>query len=94
MPYSGIDLIGGKKIDGYNTLFSGSGDMNCGHGIDIDREEWEQGYGLFAWTQHQQEVCTTCHRALKEKTMHTTFALWQAALQDPILAPVMQGGYR
>lgn len=21
--------------------------MNCGHGIDIDREEWEQGYGLF-----------------------------------------------
>ena len=46
-PYSGIDLIGGKKIDGYNTLFSGSGDMNCGHGIDIDREEWEQGYGLF-----------------------------------------------
>ena len=47
MPYSGIDLIGGKKIDGYNTLFSGSGDMNCGHGIDIDREEWEQGYGLF-----------------------------------------------
>ena len=47
MPYSGIDLIGGKKIDGYNTLFSGSGDMNCGHGIDIDKKEWEQGYGLF-----------------------------------------------
>ena len=47
MPYSGIDLTGGKKIDGYNTLFSGSGDMNCAHGIDIDREEWEQGYGLF-----------------------------------------------
>ena len=23
--------------------------------------------------------------------MHTTFELWQAALQDPILAPVMQG---
>ena len=35
-PYSVIDLTGGKKIDGYNTLFSGSGDMNCGHGIDID----------------------------------------------------------
>ena len=47
MPYSGIDLIGGKKIDGYNTLFSGSGDRNCGHGIDIDKKEWEQGYGLF-----------------------------------------------
>ena len=34
-------------VGGYNTLFSGSGDMNCSHGIDIDREEWEQGYGLF-----------------------------------------------
>ena len=21
--------------------------MNCGHGIDIDREDWEGGYGLF-----------------------------------------------
>ena len=45
--YSVIDLTGGKRIDGYNTLFSGSGDMNCGHGIDIDREDWEGGYGLF-----------------------------------------------
>ena len=25
------------------ALFSGSGDMNCGHGIDIDREDWEGG---------------------------------------------------
>ena len=47
MPYSALDLTGGKKIDGYNTLFSGSGEMNCGHGLDIDREDWEQGYGLF-----------------------------------------------
>ena len=44
MPYSALDLTGGKKIDGYNTLFSGSGDMNCGHGLDID---WKNGYGLF-----------------------------------------------
>ena len=47
LPYSGIDLIGGKKIDGYNTLFSGSGDMNWCYGKAIEREEWEQGYGLF-----------------------------------------------
>ena len=47
MPHSALDLTGGKKIDGYNTLFSGSGDMNCGHGLDIDREDWENGYGLF-----------------------------------------------
>ncbi|XP_015764367.1 PREDICTED: uncharacterized protein F54H12.2-like [Acropora digitifera] len=47
MPYSALDLTGGKKIDGYNTLFSGSGEMNCGHGLDIDRENWEQGYALF-----------------------------------------------
>ena len=47
MPYSALDLTGGKKIDGYNTLFSGSGDMNCGHRLDIDRVDWENGYGLF-----------------------------------------------
>ncbi|XP_068735631.1 uncharacterized protein F54H12.2-like [Montipora capricornis] len=47
MPYSALELTGGKKIDGYNTLFSGSGDMNCGHGLDIDRLDWENGYGLF-----------------------------------------------
>ena len=46
MPYSALKLTGGKKIDGYNTLFSGSGDMNCGHGLDIDRLDWENGYGL------------------------------------------------
>ena len=39
-----LDMTGGKEIDGYNTLFSGSGDMNCGHGLDID---CENGYGLF-----------------------------------------------
>ena len=37
MLYTALDRTGGKKIDGYNTLFSGSGDMNCGHGLDIDR---------------------------------------------------------
>ena len=47
MPYSVLDLTGGKKIIGYNTLFSGSREMNCGHGLDIAREDWEQGYGLF-----------------------------------------------
>jgi len=47
LPYSCLDLTGGKMIDGYNKLFSGSGDMNCGHGIDIDREDWEKGYALF-----------------------------------------------
>ena len=47
MPYLALDLTGGKKIDEYNTLFSGSGEMNCGHGLDIYREYWEQGHGLF-----------------------------------------------
>ena len=47
LPYSCLDLTGGKMIDGYNTLFLGSGDMNCGHGIDIVREDWEKGYALF-----------------------------------------------
>ena len=31
------DLAGGKKIDGYKTLFFGSGDMNCGYCPDVDR---------------------------------------------------------
>ena len=46
VPHSVIDMTGDTKIDGFNTLFSGSGDMSCGHGIDIDREDWERGYGL------------------------------------------------
>ena len=32
-------------------------------------------------------------RRLKNKTVHTTFELWQAALQDPILALLMPGVY-
>ena len=28
-------------------------------------------------------------RRLKNKTVHTTFELWQAALQDPILLPIV-----
>ena len=47
MPHSALDLTGGKKIDGYNTLFSGSDDMNCGHGLDIDREGLENRYACF-----------------------------------------------
>ena len=31
-------------------------------------------------------------RCLK-KTMHTNYELWQTALQDPILSPIMQGIY-
>lgn len=47
MPCSTLDLTGGKKIDDYNTLFSGSGDMNCNHSLYIDREDLEHEYGLF-----------------------------------------------
>ena len=39
MPCSALDLTGGKTIDGYDTLFSGSGEMNCGHRLVIDRED-------------------------------------------------------
>ena len=54
--YSALDLTGGKKIDGYNTLLSGSGEMNCGHYLDIDRENWENGYGLFRFDLTPAEV--------------------------------------
>ena len=29
MPYSTLDVTGRKKINGYNTLFSGSGEVDC-----------------------------------------------------------------
>ena len=35
-----------KEIGGYNTSFSDSRDVNCGHGLDIDRENWQDGYDL------------------------------------------------
>ena len=57
IPFSGIELIGGKKIDGYNTLFSGSGDMNCGHGIDIDRETTTTTTTLYSHFHYR--VCQT-----------------------------------
>lgn len=56
--YSALDLTGGKNIDEYNTLFSGSGEINCGHGLDINGEDLENAYGLFrfdltpAWSGH------------------------------------------
>ena len=33
----------------------------------------------------------TCRRVLEDTEMHTTFELWQAALQDPMVASIMQG---
>ena len=30
-----------------DTIHCGSGDMNCGHDLDIGREDCENGYGLF-----------------------------------------------
>ena len=58
IPYSVIDLAGGKRIDGYNTLFSGSSEMNCGHGIDIDREVGKVDTAYSAWIRLLWVVAT------------------------------------
>ena len=63
IPYSVIDLTGGKRIDGFNTLFSGSGDMNCGHGIDMTEKIGEVDTVYSAWIPHvakgrcMQKIC-------------------------------------
>ena len=47
IPYLVIDLTGGKRIYGYNTLFSGSGDITVFMILTLTEKVWEGGYGLF-----------------------------------------------
>jgi hypothetical protein len=38
-----------QSLAGYQTLFTGSGKYRRDEGLDIDRQEYEQGYTLFAY---------------------------------------------
>ena len=50
IPEIAIDLSDpGERIKGYNTLFAGDGTMHRGPGNDINRLEWDKGYGLFIY---------------------------------------------
>ena len=50
IPETTIDLSDpGERIKGYNTLFAGDGTMHRGQGNDINRQEWDAGYGLFIY---------------------------------------------
>ena len=50
IPETAIDLSDpGERIKGYNTLFAGDGTMHRGPGNDINRTEWDGGYGLFIY---------------------------------------------
>ena len=50
IPEMAIDLSDpGDRIRGYNTLFAGNGTMHRGRGNDINRVEWDGGYGLFIY---------------------------------------------
>ena len=50
IPETAIDLSDpGERIKGYNTLFAGDGTMHRGPGNDINRLEWDKGYGLFIY---------------------------------------------
>ena len=50
IPEMAIDLSDpGERVKGYNTLFAGDGTMHRGQGNDINRVDWEAGYGLFIY---------------------------------------------
>ena len=50
IPETTIDLSDpGERIKGYNTLFAGDGTMHRGPGNDINRQEWNEGFGLFIY---------------------------------------------
>ena len=50
IPETAIDLSDpAERSKGYNTLFAGDGTMHRGRGNDINRLEWEGGYGLFIY---------------------------------------------
>ena len=67
IPETAIDLSGAEKIKGYNTLFAGNGTMHRGRGNDINREEWEKGYGLFIFDLTQDGNGASSHFHVQEK---------------------------
>ena len=45
----GIKLEDNGHVNGYNSLFLGSGTMHRGQGLQVERRKWSDGYALFAW---------------------------------------------
>ena len=43
------DFQNHQSLQGYLSLFAGSGKYRRDEGLDIDREEYERGYTLFAY---------------------------------------------
>ena len=48
-PAPGIELEDNGHVNGYNSLFLGSGTMHRGQGLQVERREWSDGYALFTW---------------------------------------------
>ena len=48
-PAPGFELEDHGNVNGYNSLFLGSGTMHRGQGIQVERREWHDGYALFTW---------------------------------------------
>ena len=48
-PAPGIELEDNGHVNGYNSLFLGSGTMHRGEGLQVERREWSDGYALFTW---------------------------------------------
>ena len=68
IPETALDLSSvGGKIRGYNTLFVGDGTMHRGRGNDINRDEWEAGYGLFIFDLTPDGNGVSQHFHVREK---------------------------
>ena len=48
-PAPGIELEDNGHVNGYNSLFLGSGTMHRGQGLQVEHREWSDGYALFTW---------------------------------------------
>ena len=48
-PAPGIELEDNGHVNGYNSLFLGSGTMHRGQGLQVECREWSDGYALFTW---------------------------------------------
>jgi hypothetical protein len=44
-----VDFQSGRHLKAYLSLFDGTGKLSRGEGLDITRQEYAQGYSLFAW---------------------------------------------
>ena len=60
-PAPGIELEDNGHVNGYNSLFLGSGTMHRGQGRQVERREWSDSYALFTWDLTPDESGSPSH---------------------------------